>query len=88
MSLLVNPSHKANPPNTRLVGVEPAGAANMAAALAAGHPLVRDAGCELVAVPEGIQRLAPGTTAHRFLVRGRPPPGRASDMPAPVAPSV
>ena len=64
-------------PGTRLVGVEPAGAANMAAALAAGHPvelaeidtfvdgaalrragdvtfpLVRDAGCELVTVPEG-----------------------------------
>ncbi|MDK3256556.1 threonine ammonia-lyase IlvA [Blastococcus capsensis] len=64
-------------PTTRLVGVEPAGAASMAAALAAGrpvdlpeldtfvdgaavrragavtHPLVRDSGAELVAVPEG-----------------------------------
>ena len=64
-------------PGTRLVGVEPAGAANMAAALAAGRPvelaeidtfvdgasvrragdvtfpLVRDAGAELVTVPEG-----------------------------------
>ncbi|RBY97935.1 threonine dehydratase [Blastococcus sp. TF02-8] len=64
-------------PSVRLVGVEPAGAANMAAALAAGQPvdlpemdtfvdgaavrragavtfpLVRDAGAELVAVPEG-----------------------------------
>jgi threonine dehydratase len=64
-------------PGTRLVGVEPAGAANMAAALAAGHPvelsdidtfvdgaavrragdvtfpLIRDAGAELVTVPEG-----------------------------------
>jgi threonine dehydratase len=64
-------------PGVRLVGVEPAGAADMAAALAAGHPvelaeidtfvdgaavrragdvtfpLVRDAGCELVTVPEG-----------------------------------
>jgi threonine dehydratase len=64
-------------PGARLVGVEPAGAASMAAALAAGHPvglaeidtfvdgaavrragevtfpLVRDAGVELVTVPEG-----------------------------------
>ncbi|MGY2079007.1 threonine ammonia-lyase IlvA [Modestobacter sp. SYSU DS0657] len=64
-------------PGTRLIGVEPAGAASMAAALAAGapvelreidtfvdgaavrrvgkvtHPLVRDSGAELVAVPEG-----------------------------------
>ena len=64
-------------PATRIVGVEPAGAASMAAALAAGtpvelpqldtfvdgaavrrvgdvtFPLVRDAGAELVAVPEG-----------------------------------
>ena len=64
-------------PDTRVVGVEPAGAANMAAALAAGEPvtlaeidtfvdgaavrragdvtfpLVRDAGAELVTVPEG-----------------------------------
>jgi threonine dehydratase len=64
-------------PATRVVGVEPAGAAGMAAALAAGgpvdladldtfvdgaavrrvgeltFPLVRDAGVELVAVPEG-----------------------------------
>jgi threonine dehydratase len=64
-------------PGARLVGVEPAGAASMAAALTAGHPvelaeidpfvdgaavrragdvtfpLVRDAGCELVTVPEG-----------------------------------
>ncbi|MGY1781817.1 threonine ammonia-lyase IlvA [Geodermatophilus sp. SYSU D01036] len=64
-------------PGTRLVGVEPVGAASMAAALAAGrpvelaeidtfvdgaavrragtvtHPLVRDCGAELVAVPEG-----------------------------------
>jgi threonine dehydratase len=64
-------------PGVRVVGVEPAGAANMAAALAAGHPvelaeidtfvdgasvrragnvtypLVRDAGAELVTVPEG-----------------------------------
>jgi threonine dehydratase len=64
-------------PDVRVVGVEPAGAAGMAAALAAGHPvelaeidtfvdgaavrrvgdvtfpLVRDAGCELVTVPEG-----------------------------------
>ncbi|MCW2580548.1 MAG: ilvA [Blastococcus sp.] len=64
-------------PGTRLVGVEPGGAASMAAALAAGRPvelpeidtfvdgaavrragdvtfpLIRDAGCELVTVPEG-----------------------------------
>jgi threonine dehydratase len=64
-------------PATRIVGVEPAGAANMAAALEAGrpvvlddidtfvdgaavrragdvtYPLVRDAGVEMVAVPEG-----------------------------------
>ena len=64
-------------PATRIIGVEPAGAASMAAALVAGEPvelpqldtfvdgaavrrvgdvtfpLVRDAGAELVAVPEG-----------------------------------
>ncbi|MCA0146783.1 threonine ammonia-lyase IlvA [Blastococcus sp. LR1] len=68
---------RAHSPGTRLVGVEPAGAASMAAALAAGepvdlpeidtfvdgaavrrvgavtHPLVRDSGAELLAVPEG-----------------------------------
>ncbi|WP_208092290.1 threonine ammonia-lyase IlvA [Blastococcus xanthinilyticus] len=68
---------RAASPTTRLVGAEPAGAASMAAALAAGrpvdlpeidtfvdgaavrragavtHPLVRDAGAELVVVPEG-----------------------------------
>ncbi|MBN1096580.1 threonine ammonia-lyase IlvA [Blastococcus sp. TML/C7B] len=68
---------RAHSPTTRLIGVEPAGAANMAAALAAGQPvdlpemdtfvdgaavrragavtfpMVRDAGAELLAVPEG-----------------------------------
>jgi threonine dehydratase len=68
---------RAHSPRTRVVGIEPAGAASMAAALAAGEPvelaemdtfvdgaavrragdvtfpLVRDAGPELVAVPEG-----------------------------------
>ncbi len=90
-------------PSTRIVGVEPAGAASMAAAVAAGEPVdrarwtpsstappcarsarptfdvVRDAGVELLAVPEGricVEMLAlyQSRRHHRRARRGAVPP--------------